>query len=67
MMRNLIPFCHSQVKWLAQKGARVFLAVIRPVESDSIPPVCNVGHASSLLRQGSQGGIMDAFTDMLAV
>jgi hypothetical protein len=29
----------SQVKRLAQKGARVFLAVIRPVESDSLPPV----------------------------
>jgi hypothetical protein len=29
----------SQVKRLAWKGARVFLAVIRPVESDSIPPV----------------------------
>jgi hypothetical protein len=29
----------SQVKRLAQKGARVFLAVIRPVESDSVPPV----------------------------
>jgi hypothetical protein len=27
----------SQVKRLARKGARVFLAVIRPVESDSIP------------------------------
>jgi hypothetical protein len=29
----------SQVKRLAQKGARVFVAVIRPVESDSDPPV----------------------------
>jgi hypothetical protein len=29
----------SQVKRLAQKGARVFLAVIRPVESDYVPPV----------------------------
>jgi hypothetical protein len=29
----------SQVKRLAQKGARLFLAVIRPVESDSVPPV----------------------------
>jgi hypothetical protein len=29
----------SQVKRLARKGARVFLAVIRPVESDSVPPV----------------------------
>jgi hypothetical protein len=29
----------SQVKRLARKGARVFLAVIRPVESDSDPPV----------------------------
>jgi hypothetical protein len=28
---------------------------------------CNVGCASSLSRQGSHGGIMDAFTDMLAV
>jgi hypothetical protein len=28
-----------QVKRLAQKGARVFPAVIRPVESDSVPPV----------------------------
>jgi hypothetical protein len=28
----------SQVKRLARKGARVFLAVIRPVESDPIPP-----------------------------
>jgi hypothetical protein len=29
----------SQVKRLARKGARVFLVVIRPVESDSVPPV----------------------------
>jgi hypothetical protein len=29
----------SQMKQLARKGARVFLAVIRPVESDSVPPV----------------------------
>jgi hypothetical protein len=29
----------SQVKRLARKGARVFLAVIRPVESDTVPPV----------------------------
>jgi hypothetical protein len=29
----------SQVKRLARKGARVFLAVIHPVESDSVPPV----------------------------
>jgi hypothetical protein len=29
----------SQVKRLARKGARVFLAMIRPVESDSVPPV----------------------------
>jgi hypothetical protein len=29
----------SQVKRLARKGARVFLAVIRPVESDSVLPV----------------------------
>jgi hypothetical protein len=29
----------SQVKRLARKGARVFLAVIRPVEFDSVPPV----------------------------
>jgi hypothetical protein len=29
----------SQVKRLARKGAKVFLAVIRHVESDSIPPV----------------------------
>jgi hypothetical protein len=29
----------SQVKRLARKGARVFLAVIRPVESDPVPPV----------------------------
>jgi hypothetical protein len=28
-----------QVKRLAQKGARVFLAVIRLVESNSVPPV----------------------------
>jgi hypothetical protein len=28
-----------QLKRLARKGARVFLAVIRPVESDSVPPV----------------------------
>jgi hypothetical protein len=27
-----------QVKRLARKGARVFLAVIRPVESNSVPP-----------------------------
>jgi hypothetical protein len=29
----------SQLKQKARKGARVFLAVIRPVESDSEPPV----------------------------
>src|SRR6476620_10710995 len=29
----------SQLKRLARKGARVFLAVIRPVESDPVPPV----------------------------
>jgi hypothetical protein len=29
----------SQVKRLARKGARVFPAVIRPVESDPVPPV----------------------------
>jgi hypothetical protein len=29
----------SQVKWLARKGARVFLAVIRPVESNPDPPM----------------------------
>jgi hypothetical protein len=29
----------SQVKRLARKGARVFLAVIRSAESDSVPPV----------------------------
>jgi hypothetical protein len=29
----------SQLKRLARKGARVFLAMIRPVESDSDPPV----------------------------
>jgi hypothetical protein len=29
----------SQVKRLARKGARVFLAMICPVESDSVPPV----------------------------
>jgi hypothetical protein len=29
----------SQIKRLARKGARVFLAVIRPVESDLVPPV----------------------------
>src|SRR6476620_779489 len=29
----------SQLKRLARKGARVFLAVIRPVESDHVPPV----------------------------
>src|SRR6478672_5484957 len=29
----------SQLKRLARKGARVFLAVIRPVDSDSVPPV----------------------------
>jgi hypothetical protein len=29
----------SQVKRLARKGARVFLALIRPVESDPVPPV----------------------------
>jgi hypothetical protein len=28
---------------------------------------CNVGRASSLSRQGSHGGIMEAFTNMLAV
>jgi hypothetical protein len=29
----------SQLKRLARKGARVFMAVIRPVESDPVPPV----------------------------
>jgi hypothetical protein len=29
----------SQLKRMARKGARVFLAVIRPVESDPVPPV----------------------------
>jgi hypothetical protein len=29
----------AQVKRLARKGARVFLAVIRPVETDPVPPV----------------------------
>jgi hypothetical protein len=29
----------SQVKRLARKGARVFLALVRPVESDPVPPV----------------------------
>jgi hypothetical protein len=29
----------SHVKRLARKGARVFLAVIRPVEADPVPPV----------------------------
>jgi hypothetical protein len=29
----------SQLKRMARKGARVFLAVIRPVESDLVPPV----------------------------
>jgi hypothetical protein len=38
---------------------RPFLTVVRGA--------CNVGRASSLSRQGSHGGIMDAFTDMLAV
>jgi hypothetical protein len=36
----------SQVKRLAQKGARVFLAVIRHVESDPVPPV--VGSVAAL-------------------
>jgi hypothetical protein len=36
----------SQVKRLARKGARVFLAVIRPVESDPVPPV--VGSIAAL-------------------
>jgi hypothetical protein len=36
----------SQVKRLARKGARVFLAVIRPVESDHVPPV--VGSVAAL-------------------
>jgi hypothetical protein len=38
----------SQVKRLAQKGARVFLAVIRPVESDPVPPVVAFVAALSL-------------------
>jgi hypothetical protein len=29
----------SQLIWMAGKGARVFLAVIRPVESDHVPPM----------------------------
>jgi hypothetical protein len=36
----------SQVKRLARKGARVFLAVIRHMESDPVPPV--VGSAAAL-------------------
>jgi hypothetical protein len=36
----------SQVKRLARKGARVFLAVIRPVEFDPVPPV--VGSVAAL-------------------
>jgi hypothetical protein len=36
----------SQVKRWARKGARVFLAVIRPVESDPVPPV--VGSVAAL-------------------
>jgi hypothetical protein len=36
----------SQVKRLARKGARVFMAVIRPVESDPVPPV--VGSVAAL-------------------
>jgi hypothetical protein len=36
----------SQVKRLARKGARVFLAVIRPVESDPVPSV--VGSVAAL-------------------
>jgi hypothetical protein len=36
----------SQVKRLAWKGARVFLTVIRPVESDPVPPV--VGFVAAL-------------------
>jgi hypothetical protein len=36
----------SQVKRLAQKGAKVFLAVIHPVESDPVPPV--VGSVAAL-------------------
>jgi hypothetical protein len=36
----------SQVKRLARKGARVFLAVIHPIESDLVPPV--VGSVAAL-------------------
>jgi hypothetical protein len=32
-------FSASHVKRVARKGARVFLAVIRPVETDHVPPV----------------------------
>jgi hypothetical protein len=39
-------FSASQVKRLALKGARVFLAVIRPMESDPVPPV--VGSVAAL-------------------
>jgi hypothetical protein len=38
----------SQVKRLAQKGAKVFQAVIRLVESDSVPPV--VASVAALFR-----------------
>jgi hypothetical protein len=38
----------SQVKRLAWKGARVFLAVIRPMESDSVPPMVVSGCMPSL-------------------
>jgi hypothetical protein len=39
----------SQLKRMAKKGARVFLAVIRPVESDPVPPVVASVAALSLV------------------
>jgi hypothetical protein len=36
----------SQVKRLARKGARVFLAVIRPVESNAVLPMVVYGCGS---------------------
>jgi hypothetical protein len=41
-------FSSSQVKRLAQKEARVFLAVIRRMESDPVPPV--VGSVSGCVN-----------------
>jgi hypothetical protein len=66
----------SQVKQLARKGARVLLAVNRPVESDPVPPVVTSVAALSLdvptssvqsdQPAGPPGGEMPWVTELLS-